>query len=370
MSRRTPEDSIVVSGVGAVCATGHSAAVSFTSVKAGLARIGESAELFIRDDKQKRLAVNCAAVEGVADGHRRFLRLYRLAVRAFAEATAHARFDATMLESTPMYLALAEANRPGLDDRAESRLAARLSQALEIADMSAQTTIVAAGHAGGFIALDAAVQAIRRGERTRVIVGAVDTYLDELSLQWLHDIGRLKLAGSAKGFVPGEAAAFLVIERKAAAEERGAGCYAALESVATGHEANGYYERDVPCTGEGLTQAIRSALGGRIGPAAVSLVLCDLNGERHRANEWGLAMARCFGSDAGPSMLWHPADGLGDVGAASGVLNLVLGTLALARSPRGRSALAWGASDDGERGAAVLSALSSRAPAREAPSWA
>ena len=88
-------------------------------------------------------------------------------------------------------------------------------------------------------------------------------------------------------------------------------------------------------------------------------MVCDLNGERYRANEWGHALSRSFGASVPPELVWHPADCLGDCGAAAGVLNVIFGTLALARRsvPDGE-VLVWGSSDDGERGAALLTAVS------------
>jgi 3-oxoacyl-[acyl-carrier-protein] synthase-1 len=362
------EDPIVVTGVGAVAATGHDAPTVFTSVKAGLARIGESSEIFIRDEKRRRLVVNCASAAGVTDGHRRFLRLYRLAVRAFGGAVAHSRLQEAALSSTQIHVALAEPARPGLDDRAESQLAVRISRAMGVDDLSSRTAVICAGHAGAFEALDRAVRAIAQRQCAHAIVGGVDTYLDELSLQWLFDSGRLKTERTNRGFVPGEAAAFVVIERESTATKRQAGRYARLQSVVNAFENHGFYESE-PCTADGLTQSIRNALEAADQRAA-SLVICDLNGERHRAHEWGLAMSRCFPGGTMPEVLWHPADTLGDTGAASGALNLVLATLAVARGNASGSALVWGSSDDGERGAAVLSPAVP-APYKERPSaWA
>ncbi len=85
MGAATPrrEDPIVVSGVATVSPVGHSATISYTSVKAGLPRISESTELKIRDEKGKLMRVTCASVNGITDGHRRYRRNYRLAVLAF-----------------------------------------------------------------------------------------------------------------------------------------------------------------------------------------------------------------------------------------------------------------------------------------------
>jgi 3-oxoacyl-[acyl-carrier-protein] synthase-1 len=156
--------------------------------------------------------------------------------------------------------------------------------------------------------------------------------------------------------VPGEAAAFLVLERHSAVQKRNAQALAKLVGIGYAIESNSIYDKS-PCTGDGLTSAIRSALEGLDG-STLTLVVCDLNGERYRATEWGLALPRSFGASAPPELLWHPADCLGDCGAAAGALNVVFGALALARrSVADGSVLVWGSSDDGERGAALLTPI-------------
>jgi 3-oxoacyl-[acyl-carrier-protein] synthase I len=352
--RPSGQESIVVSGVAAVTAVGHSAPVSFTSVRARLARIGVSSELKIPDDKGKLMATTCAAVTGITDGHRRYLRHFRMAVRGFAEVLAHAGLDDRLLDETDLHLALAEPERPGMDDRAEKELASKMGRALALEDPIRPWTITATGHAGAFEAIQAAVHAITTGRCSRAIVGAVDSYLDELTLEWLNDTGRLKTEGNTKGFVPGEAASFLVLERQSSAQARNGRMLATLSGIANSVEPNSVYDES-PCTGNGLTDVIRTVLAQTGGPIPVSLVVCDLNGERYRANEWGMAASRSFASESAPQLLWHPADCLGDCGAASGVLNVVFGTVAVARRniADGR-VLVWGSSDDGQRGAAVL----------------
>jgi 3-oxoacyl-[acyl-carrier-protein] synthase I len=352
----TLDDSIVVSGVAAVSPVGHSAAVSFTSVKAGLPRIGESTDLSIRNDKGKLMPVTCAAVTGITDGQRRYLRHFRMAVRAFAEVLVNAQLDEALLTDTALYLVLAEPERPGMDQRVEKDLVRQIARVLGLADPSAHTTITNTGHAGVFAAVQAAASAIVAGRCARAIIGAVDGYLDELTLEWLKDTGRLKTDDNPKGFIPGEAAAFLVLERHSAADERNGSALARLVGIGNAIESNSIYDKS-PCTGEGLTAAIRSAIEGS-DASRLALVVCDLNGERYRANEWGHAITRSFAS-APPELMWHPADCLGDCGAAAGVLNVIFGSLALARRslPDGE-VLVWGSSDDGERGAALLAAVS------------
>jgi 3-oxoacyl-[acyl-carrier-protein] synthase-1 len=356
------DDPVIVSGVSAVCATGHSAPMAFTSMRAGIARLSVPPDLVFRNGKGKRRQVACGAVEGVTDGQRRLLRLRRLANRAVGEAIVHARLDDAALRSAATYIATAEEARPGFDDRVDN-LMRSVAQTLDLEKPMQRASMFRLGHAGVFHALSQAVNDIGAGRVKRAIVGGVDTYLDELTLRWLDDEDRLKTDERAKGFVPGEGAAFLVVERLSSAMERRAGCYAALENLAVAFEPNGYYEKTAS-TAAGLTEAVRGALAGDAAPDPVNTVICDLNGERHRATEWSLAMPRCFKPDRMPVALWHPADGIGDAGAAAGALNLVFAVLALARANVQGRALVWGSSDDGERGAAVLSVVPGASPVK------
>ena len=222
---------------------------------------------------------------------------------------------------------------------------------------SSHTTVSSTGHAGVFGAVQSAAHAIATRRWSRAIVGAVDGYLDEFTLEWLHDTGRLKTEDNPKGFVPGEAAAFVVLETLSAVQARAGKALARLVGVGNTIESNSIYDKS-PCTGDGLTGAIRSALEAAGAASSLALVVCDLNGERYRANEWGFAMSRSFSAGSSPAVLWHPADCLGDCGAAAGVLNMVFGTLALARRcVTDGDVLVWGSSDDGERGAALLTAV-------------
>lgn len=348
-------DAIVVSGVSAVTAVGHNAPVSYGAVKAGLARIGTSTDLTIRDTHGKRMPPTCAAVIGVTDGHRRYLRHYRLAVRAFAEVLAHGGLQNAHVANTAVYLCLAEEERPGFDERVAAELPDHIARSLELADLAARTTIIKSGHAGIYEAAQQAALGLASGQFQRAIIGAVDSYLDELTLEWLQDMGRLKTDDNTKGFIPGEAAAFLVLENASSVQERGGRLLARLTGLGSASEAATIYD-DKPSTGRGLAQALQTALRGQHTP--VALVVCDLNGERYRANEWGYAMPRAFANTGTPAMLWHPADCVGDSGSAAGALNLVFGALALARrdAPAG-CVLAWGSSDDQQRGAARLEAL-------------
>ena len=68
-----------------------------------------------------------------------------------------------------------------------------------------------------------------------------------------------------------------------------------------------------------------------------------------------LAATRAFGDLEGGLDFWHPADCIGDAGAALGILDVIWGATAMRRgySPNAR-VIVWGASENGVRGAVVL----------------
>src|SRR5262249_42790718 len=75
---------------------------------------------------------------------------------------------------------------------------------------------------------------------------------------------------------------------------------------------------DQPCLGLGLSEAIRAAVGGKFNTDRIDLVVCDLNGEVYRSEEWAAALPKCVTVSPKEFKLWHPADCMGDVGGGAG----------------------------------------------------
>jgi 3-oxoacyl-[acyl-carrier-protein] synthase-1 len=157
-----------------------------------------------------------------------------------------------------------------------------------------------------------------------------------------------------QGILPGEAAAFLVLE----AATRGGTPLGVLAGTGVTEEPTA--GTDEPNQGRGLTAAIRAARS--VAPLPyVPLMICDLNGERYRALEWLLAYPRSLGDLPWRYDLptcgefWHPADCLGDTGAASGALDCVWAVEALRKGyALTERVLVWGASEGRLRAAAIL----------------
>ena len=219
------------------------------------------------------------------------------------------------------------------------------------------------GHAAGYVGAQTAIAALGSGRLHPWVIAAVDSYIAPETLEWLEASDQLHGAGSfnnAWGFIPGEAAGAVMIAPAAAQGDERAGPYCELVSVGVARETNSINTAGV-CVGQGLTRAFRDALGGIGSDERVDNVVCDLNGETYRADEYGFAVLRTREHFRAPTNFVAPADCWGDVGAASAPLHLSLVLISHARGYAGGSlSMTWGSSESGERGAAVVRGVTNR----------
>lgn len=128
----------------------------------------------------------------------------------------------------------------------------------------------------------AALALLEAGEGEALVLGAVDSLLDPLSLEEFAADNRLLLEKGSDGFAPGEAAVFLVIEPAATAGER---ARARLRAIACLPEPGHGRVGETRLTG--LAQAIE--LAATEAGAAVTGIDClcaTLGGERQKNVEW------------------------------------------------------------------------------------
>jgi 3-oxoacyl-[acyl-carrier-protein] synthase-1 len=180
-------------------------------------------------------------------------------------------------------------------------------------------------HAGGGAALAGAMADLRSGKAARAILLGVDSLLHTPHLEYLLGAGFLKTDLQATGLIPGEAAGVVVLESHAAATRRQAKPLASVRSVELAMERYRIGE-DAPVTGESLSNVLRAAVDGAGGPKQFQQIMIDLNGQRARFLEWATVETRCMHAFPRGWKLNHPADCLGDIGAA--FVPMALGLLA------------------------------------------
>jgi 3-oxoacyl-[acyl-carrier-protein] synthase I len=187
------------------------------------------------------------------------------------------------------------------------------------------------------------------------LVGGVDSWLAPETIEWLESDERLHNAANPWGLVPGEGAAFCVISDSMQQTK----AQRALEIIGFGASKEPIPRRgDAPCLGKGLTEAIQKTLLFLTEGQLVDEVICDLNGEMDRADEYGFAVVRTSDRFVDASAARAPADCWGDVGAATGPLLLSLAREAVNKQWFGGSnILLWSSSDGADRAATLLRAI-------------
>ncbi|GJG86588.1 beta-ketoacyl synthase [Gemmatimonadetes bacterium T265] len=280
-------------------------------------------------------------------------RLASLAATALAEALAplagHVHGGAL-----PLFLGLPEP-KPGLPPGLGARLATSIDQRAPHGARVTTAVVFPYGHAAGLMALEHGWRYVQDGHAELCVVGGVDSYLAPETLEWLDAEGQLMSARHRAGFPPGEAAGFCLLASARATRRYGLRAPAYVARVATALEAC-RIKTETVCVGLGLTQAIRDALGAlRPSQERVARTYCDLNGERYRSEEFTYAVLRTHKAFVDANDYVHPADGWGDVGAATGPLLAGLAVTAAARGyANGANVLLWASSEGGQRSAAVL----------------
>jgi 3-oxoacyl-[acyl-carrier-protein] synthase I len=304
-----------ITGLGLVTAVGHGAAETAAAVRAGLANLHEHPTFFpiTKDpgwvDDEPLL---CGAVPGLdpfLPGPKRLVELAAMALNDLVKSAGLARRDFANMALCVALPALDEVVRSwGLSDLFVPDLLAKASLAAFPA-----VRVLHAGPTGMLELVKIAASLFEEGTVERCLLLGVDTYLDDDRLSLLDGRYRIRSARAVDGFLPGEAAAALVLEPRSVAEARGAPVLATMSVLGVGDEPRAA-SGDRQSSGAGLCEALSAlfAAGGE-DPA---WVLCDLNGESYKSYEGGLALTR-LEQLASVQRLTHPADCHGDIGAAT-----------------------------------------------------
>lgn len=354
------KDTVCIVSTGARTPLGLGAAASAAAFRAGVSAVGRHPFLVDLAGDMMPGALDTgidAAQLGAA-------RMEVLAEAALREACLVFSGLPPPRMQVPVFLALPEV-RPGFAERDAAAVRKHLASVEGLPVDISQVHVSTQGHACGLAALALARDRIAQGAFEACIVGGVDSYFEPETMEWLDQNRQLTGSISRSSFVPGEAAAFCVVMSARACQAAGLQAQAGVIDVSLAQETRLIKTADT-CLGEGLTTAVSAALGEPSGSAQlVTDVICDINGERYRGEEWGFVCLRLSQRFDDPTAYWSPAECWGDVGAASGPLFAVLACEAAARGyAKGTRALLWASSERGLRGAALLE-LPMRGPAQE-----
>lgn len=337
---------VCVCGIGARTPLGFNAPSSAAAVRGAISAI--AAHPFFVDRVGQPMCV--ARDTGLALDLRLTRRIEHLLTSALEEATTET-IRSFGYARTQCWIGLPE---PRIGVSQFGPVAASVvSKALALSPSAIHT--IERGHASGLIAIQMAAQKISSGEAEIGVVGAVDSYHDPDTLEWLDGAGLLMSSANRNGFPPGEAAGACVLSSTATAKRLGLPILARVTSASTSIEAQSIRSSGV-CIGEGLSAAISNAVSAHALPAEkIAATYCDLNGERYRSEEFTYTILRVQDFFVSAHDYLCPADCWGDVGAASGPLFASLAIEARRREyAKGRFSLLWAGSESGYRSALVL----------------
>jgi 3-oxoacyl-[acyl-carrier-protein] synthase-1 len=337
-----------ITGIGLVTPVGLSAPAALAALRAGVSRLEELPGVEIEKAKDEFAPALGAVVPTIPAGRRGVARLLRMAAPALLEALEQAALPPGTKGS--LHIGLDVENPSGRTLPFSGAFTRGFEGAVPRAKLDASVTPHHGGRAAALIALRKALAEFTAGPDPVLVVGGVDSWSNPRSLMGLRKAGRLPEFPHHTGIMPGEAAGFLVIEKPEHAQRRGATVIARLLAAAGATETVPHGE---PSRATGLTEALKpvTALVGEAAP----LVISDFNGERPRGLEWGIAGIRGFGYFRDDIRHWHPADCIGDCGAASGAVTMAWAASTLHRrlAPE-RRVVVWGASDEGAREAVLI----------------
>jgi 3-oxoacyl-[acyl-carrier-protein] synthase-1 len=337
-----------VIAIGARTPLGFLAETSAAAARAGLSRVREFP--FVTPKGQPMMIAADEQLSPRVEGIARLMPMANAALWQIAHKLAAA---ARPYEGEiDLWLALPEP-RPGLGEAEIMQFVDTLITTLHGNGTRLRYEVAGRGHAGVAEALTRAAQVIAHHDERLSLVLGVDTYLDPRTLLWLEH-NRCLGPSARSGFPPGEAAGCLMVASARQRKQLGLPCLAQITGLGLAHEPRPLGD-ECGSLGEGMTAALRAATSQlRLPSEAVDAVFSDINGERHRSEEWGFVALRM------PELFRTldyeaPADAWGDLGAASGALLGVLAIQSWARRyARGPRALVLTGSTSGQRGVILL----------------
>ena len=271
-------------------------------------------------------------------------KLLHMVVPAIRECLAQAEYATP--DRIPLLLCVAEKERPGRLEGLDDELFAEIQSELGVR-FHPRSQIIPRGRVSGGVAMLEASKLIH-GERVPYcIIAGADSYLIAATLAAYESKARLLTSENSNGFIPGEAGAAVLIGSQPSA--------LMCLGIGSGVE-KATVESEEPLRADGMVQAFKSALSdaGKT-MADVDYRITDSNGEQYWFKEAALALTRTLRVRKVEFDIWHPADCIGEVGAAIGPCAFAVGLAATRKNyAPGLNPLCHFSGEDGERIAMVL----------------
>jgi len=345
---------LFVLGCGAVTSVGWTAAQTCAAIRAGITGFLEW-DLSYASDEFPIIQAAPAPLDQLPRDNLLHDRLVELATTALDECLGNAKLDSG---ETVVFLGTREpfrahralpANGASLLPAIEKRMGKRFHP---------DSRSLAVGRTAAINGLLLAPNLFATGRSRACIVGGVDSYLNLADWKLFSDSYRFKSEDVPKGFIPGEGAAFVAISAIPKTSNQGQSVQVLGAGLVDEDPSTSVKSAGHP-TGKGLSRAMREAVqASGLLESQIECRVSDLNGEEYAGVDSMLAVARFYRTRRETLPVTLPASCVGDIGAAAGALSLIVANMGITkRYSRGKVVMCESSSDEGQRGAALVSAI-------------
>ncbi|MBK5964164.1 3-oxoacyl-ACP synthase [Thiocystis minor] len=331
---------IAIKRTGLVTSVGLSAPAACAAIRA---KIGNPTETRFMGNDGEWIMAHQVPLEQPWRGLTKLVKMAAMAIAECLDQIPHESWS-----GIPLLLCVAERERPGRLDGLDDRLLAGIEQELGL-QFAIGSAIIPQGRVGAAIALAEAHKLVYGDKAPLVLIAATDSLLTWPTLSSYERAERLLSSGNSNGFIPGEAAGALLIGRPSGPGE--------LQCIGIGFGTEpAPIDSDEPLRADGLATAIRAALSeARCELHDLDARIADLSGEQYSFKEAALALSRILRQRKAAFDLWHPAECIGESGAAAGIAMLAVADAACRKAySAGPNLLFHCANDAGRRAAAIL----------------
>lgn len=355
-----------ITSLGMISSVGRDVVTSCASIRAGISRHSEIGYFEMLDyDLDELTPLIGHPILAYTEGFNIVGLWIRVAVGCIEDlicyGTLPQKSDTTFWEKTGVIAVTPVINDDRFDSDADLDLVKesylyRLFDFLDFPVLRNNLDVVCMDHYGTIEAIKQAAQKISESYIERVIVLAVDSYLDPLTLEWLSLHKRLKTSDNPVGLAPGEAGACFMLESLESSSNRKAHVEGIVKGFAEGLESNHYFTKEVN-SGFGLSNAINDTLSmASLKAPFIGDIISDLNGENWKARELACARLRVGRQISPASRLSLPCETTGETGTASGAVAVCVAVRSFVRNySMSDDVLITSSSDYGQVGAACLS---------------
>ena len=335
--------SVSICASGMVTGVGLNAPATCAAIRCGLSNFVETRFM---DKNGEWITGSYVPLDPPWRGRAKLVHLVVPAIRKCLSAV-----DGIPTEQIPLFLCVAEKDRPGRLSGLDDLLLDEVQKELNV-NFHGKSAVISQGRVGGVSAVRQASALFYNEHLSYCMVAGVDTFLTAETLAAMEENERILTEANSDGFIPGEAgAAVLLCNRNQKSNGQ-----MDIKGIGFGKE-DAFINSGEPLRAEGLFQAIKEtsdSSGMTIND--LDYRMTDANGEQYGFKEAALAMIRTLRKRKEEFDIWHPAECVGEVGAA--IVPVILGvalTAAKKGYAPGKGVLCHFGNDDGQRAAMFLS---------------